>query len=54
MLQLKDVLQLRDVIPQTIISPIYRLSTADTDTQLKTKIVTTSHSQCTAMPFYLV
>ena len=46
MLHLRDVLQLRDVIPQTIISPNCHWSTADTDTQLKTRIVTTSHLQC--------
>ena len=54
MLHLRDVLQLRDVIPQTIISPNCHWSTADTDTRLKTRIVATSHLQCINCYLWLV
>ena len=46
MLHLRDVLQLRDVKSQTIISPNYHWSTVDKDTQLKTRKITISHLHC--------
>ena len=46
-LHLRDVLQLRDVMCPKFCSYDYIWNTAGNDTQLKTRIVTISHLQCT-------